>query len=83
MTNPVILQLRMNLAENQKDFNECEIKIKRLFWELQNLINPYYKGIDEIKAEEIEQSADELLRTKQKAKKLFDEINSIKSQLGE
>lgn len=83
MTNPIILQLRVNLVERQKEFFECETKIKRLFWELQNLINPFYKNISEIKAEEIEQSADELLQAKNEAKKLEDEINNIKAQLGE
>ena len=83
MTNPLILQLRIKLVECQKDFNEIEIKIKRLFLELANLINPFFKTIDSIKAEEIEQCADELLKTKIEAKKLEDEIKDIKTQLGE
>lgn len=83
MVNPVIMQLKIELSEAQKDFNECEIKIKRLFYELSSLLNPYYKTIEEIKAEEIEQSADELLKIKTEAKAIQAKINDIKTQLGE
>lgn len=83
MLNPVVMQLKMELSEAHKNFNECEIKIKRLFYELSSLLNPYYKTIEEIKAEEIEQCADELLKIKTEAKVLLNKINDIKTQLGE
>ena len=83
MINPVIMQFKIELSEAQKNFNECEIKIKRLFYELSSLINPYYKTFDEIKAEEIEQCADELLKIKNEAKYFQTKINDIKMQLGE
>lgn len=83
MINPVIMQLKIELSEATKQLFECEVKIKRLFIELQNLINPYYKNFSEIKAEELEQCADELLNTKIEAQKLQTTINDIKSQLGE
>lgn len=82
MVNPAIMQLRIELEQTKKDFQENELKLKRLFYELQNLINPFYKSIQEIKAEEIEQSADELLALKATLLKLEEKMNSIKSQLG-
>ena len=82
MINPAIMQLRIELEQTKKDFQENELKLKRLFYELQNLINPYYKTIQDIKAEEIEQSADELLALKATLLKLEEKMNSIKSQLG-
>ena len=83
MINPAIMQLRIELEQTKKEFQENELKLKRLFYELQNLINPFYKSIQEIKAEEIEQSADELLRLKAALLQLQTKINDIKAQLGE
>lgn len=83
MINPMIMQLKIELSETQKELFEVEVKIKRLFIELQNLVNPYFKSFDDIKAEEIEQCADELLKCKNKAKQMQRKISDIKSQLGE
>ncbi len=83
MINPAIMQLRIELEQTKKEFQENELKLKRLFYELQNLINPFYKSIQEIKAEEIEQSADELLTLKAALLQLQTKINDIKAQLGE
>lgn len=83
MINPLIMQLKIELSEAQKELFEVEVKIKRLFIELQNLVNPYFKSFDEIRAEEIEQCADELLKCKNEAKKMQNKVNDIKSQLGE
>lgn len=83
MINPMIMQLKIELSETQKELFEVEVKIKRLFIELQNLVNPYFKSFDDIKAEEIKQCADELLKCKNKAKQMQRKISDIKSQLGE
>ena len=83
MINPAIMQLRIELEQTKKEFQENELKLKRLFYELQNLINPFYKSIQEIKAEEIEQSADELLTLKAALLQLQTKIDDIKAQLGE
>lgn len=83
MINPAIMQLRIELEQTKKEFQENELKLKRLFYELQNLINPFYKSIQDIKAEEIEQSADELLALKATLLQQQTKINDIKAQLGE
>lgn len=83
MMNPQIMQLKIELSKTQHEFSENELKIKRLFWELQNLSNPYYKSVQEIKAEEIEQCADDMLTTKKELVKLDKRINDLKEQLGE
>ena len=82
MINPAIMQLRIELEQTKKEFQENELKLKRLFYELQNLINPFYKSIQEIKAEEIEQSADDLLTLKAALLQLQTKINDIIAQLG-
>ena len=81
--NPQIMQLKMELTKTQHEFSEKELKIKRLFWELQNLSNPFYKSVKDIKAEEIEQCADDMLTTKKELLKLDEQIKELKSQLGE
>lgn len=83
MMNPQIMQLRIELAKTEHEFSETELKIKRLFWELQNLANPYYKSIQDIKAEEIEQCADDMLTTQKELLRLDNQIKELKSQLGE
>lgn len=82
MINPVIMQLRIELEQTKKEFQENELKLKRIFYELSNLINPFYKSIQEIKAEEIEQSADELLALKANLLQQQAKIEDIKTQLG-
>lgn len=82
MINPAIMQLRIELEQTKKEFQENELKLKRLFYELSTLLNPYYKHIKDIKAEEIEQSADELLALKTILLKQEEKINDIKTQLG-
>lgn len=80
--NPQIMQLRIELSKTEHEFSEQEIKMKRLFWELQTLANPYYKSVEEIKAKEIEQCADDMLATKDELLKLQTKINDLKGQLG-
>lgn len=77
------MQLKMELSKHEHEFSENEIKIKRLFWELQTFANPYYTSIEDIKAEEILQCAKDMLGTKTKLLSLSKTVKSIKEQLGE
>lgn len=81
--NSFIMQLRTQLAKNEKEYKEYKIKALRCINELQNA-NPFFgDNIDLINAEQLEQSADELLLVKNKLKQLQKEMNDIKNQLGE
>ena len=65
MLNPQIMQAKIKLAETQKAYKENKIKLKRVICELQNNLNPYFgDDIESLKADEIEQAADELLSLK-------------------
>ena len=64
--NPVIMNLKMQLASEEKRFYELKIKAKRLFSEILDAANPYFSDeqIELIKSEEIKQAAIELCLTK-------------------
>lgn len=82
--NPMIMQLKMRLAQKQKDYNEYKLKASRLIFELQSNINPYFGDeLELLKAEEIEQIGDEMLIVKNKMIEFQKEIKDIKNQLGE
>ncbi len=82
--NPMIMQLKMQLAQKQKDYNEYKLKASRLIFELQSNINPYFGDeLELLKAEEIEQIGDEMLIVKNKMLEFQKEIKDIKNQLGE
>lgn len=81
--NPLIMQLKINLAATEKEFKEQKIKALRCINEL-NSANPFFgDDIDLINAEELEQSADELLIVKKRLKELQQKIHDIKKELGE
>lgn len=82
--NPMIMQLKIRLAEKQKDYNEYKLKASRLIFELQSNINPYFGDeLELLKAEEIEQIGDEMLIVKNKMIEFQKEIKNIKNQLGD
>ena len=83
MINPIIMQLQVEKATSVKERAELVIKIKRVYLELQQYANPYFKDGKDMKAEEIEQCGDELLKYKQQLIGLDEKISQIKSQLGE
>lgn len=77
------MQLKTELASAQTEYKELKIKAVRCIYELQQA-NPYFgDNIDLIHAEQLEQSADELLLVKNKLKEVQQKINDIKTQLGE
>lgn len=81
--NSFIFQLKTELASAQIEYKELKIKAVRCIYELQQA-NPYFgDDIDLIPAEQLEQSADELLQVKNKLKEVQQKINEIKAQLGE
>jgi len=82
MLNPSIMQLKMELSEKEHKYSLKELKMKRLFWELQTLANPYYDSVSAIKADEIEQCAKEMKCIKSELLNLSKDISEIKSQLG-
>ena len=77
------MQLKIELSKQEHEFSEQELKIKRLFWELQTFANPYYTSTEDIKAEEILQCAKDMVNTKTKMLSLSKTVKSIKEQLGE
>jgi hypothetical protein len=77
------MNLRIELSKNKKEFNENELKMKRLFWELQTLANPFYTSVSNIKSEEILQCAKDMQNTKTLLISLDKTINDLKDQLGE
>ncbi|MBR1754025.1 hypothetical protein IJ732_04235 [bacterium] len=81
--NPALMQLRIELSNAKKDFTEKELKMKRLFWELQTFANPYYKTVETIKAEEILQCAKDMLSTKKELITLQEKVKLLKTDLGE
>lgn len=83
MINPNIMNLRMELSDAKKKILEEELKVKRLFWELQTFANPYYKSFEEIKAEEILQCAKDMFQVKNNLLELKKRIKSLKNELGE
>ncbi|MBQ9688253.1 hypothetical protein IJV79_01305 [bacterium] len=83
MINPAIMQLKIEKSNITQELKQQELKIKRLFFELQTLANPYYTNISEIKACEIEQCAKEMVNTKEDLLNLEQRLGNIKEQLGE
>lgn len=81
--NNFILNLKMEQVKTRKAKQEIEIKIKRCFYELSSFCNPYYKSAKDIKAEEIKQIGDELLKLKTELSKIELKIDELKEQLGE
>lgn len=79
--NPIDANARLKLSVLKNDYKEAEIKLSRLFYELQCLINPYFSNIDEIKAEEIEQAGDDILGVVSHMRELKKTINKIESDL--
>lgn len=78
------MQLKIRLAQKQKDYNEYKLKASRLIFELQSNINPYFGDeLELLKAEEIEQIGDEMLIVKNKMIEIQKEIKNIKNQLGD
>ena len=82
MTNPMIAQLKITLAECKNEKKELELKIKRNFAEIQANINPYFTDSRQIKAAEIEQAADELLESKNKLAQVEQRIAELQEELG-
>ena len=81
--NEYLMRLKIEKQKKEKDLRELKIKIVRLLNELCRLINPYFSKIDEIRADEIEQSADELLKTCNLAKNAEKSLKNISGDLGE
>lgn len=83
MTNPIIMQMQINLQKSKKDYQEYSIKAQRLLNEIITIIaSPYFDTPDELRAEEIEQAGDELLTVKHKLIDLQKQINKYKRDLG-
>ncbi len=79
--NPIIMQMRMELATAKKDLSEKNIKIKRLIYEIQEKCNPYFTDYEMLQAEDIEQAADELLSAKTEAVELNTKIKKLEKEL--
>lgn len=77
------MQAKVKLAQTEKEYKENKIKLMRIFHELQNNVNPYFgDDIESIKADEIEQAADELLTLKGILLEQKALIQTIKQDLG-
>ncbi len=78
-----LMQLRTKESELSKKQREYKIKIVRIFHEISTFCNPYFDNIEEIKALEIEQAADELLVVTKEAIENEKKLKQIKKELGE
>lgn len=82
--NAAILRLKTELSKSRKEFKEYQIKASRLINELLEYANPYFGDeVSLIKAEEIEQTGDELVIVKIKLQELDLKIKRIMHELGE
>lgn len=82
MTNPIIMQMHIDLQKAKKDYKEYELKAMRLITELQSYASPYFTSPDELEAERIEQIGDELLVVKERLIEIKNRINTLKKELG-
>ncbi len=80
--NGTIMQLEMKKAEYKRKLEEYEIKLIRLMNELSSNSIPYFERIDDIKAVEIEQIGDELLKIQKEALDCKKRLESINRELG-
>lgn len=80
--NPAILQIKTELAKQEKEDKEINIKLARCIYEIQEYANPFYDEIELLHAEELEQAADELLELKQRKIKILSVIKRLKAELG-
>lgn len=84
MLNPQIMQAKVKLAETKKAYKENKLRIMRIIREIHNTLNPYFgDDIESIKAEEVEQAADELLVVKKELIEQRNLIAMIESDIGE
>ena len=83
--NPVIMNLKIQLASEEKRYFELKIKAKRLFSEILEMANPYFSDdqIDLIKAEEIKQAASELCVVKTDLSSCIQNIKKLKVDIGD
>lgn len=80
--NPLIMQLKIKLAEAQREQEEYSLKLSRLFFEMGMLLNPHFEDVKEVEGEKIKQAGDEILDTVIKMRELKRRIASIKEDLG-
>lgn len=82
--NAAILMLKTELSKSRKEFKEYQIKASRLINELLEYANPYFgDNVSLIKAEEIEQTGDELVIVKNKLQELNLKIKQLMNELGD
>jgi hypothetical protein len=80
--NPVVLQLKTELAQAKKEFKDSKSKIQRLLCEIQILSNPYVSDFELLKADEIAQAACELAAEKENVLELSKKIKQLENALG-
>ena len=81
--NPMLMQMRIELSNAKREYASNELKLKRLFFEMQTLANPYYTSIDSIKTEEMKQTATDMSNVKDVLLSLNSKIKDLTTQLGE
>ena len=80
--NNLILQLKTELAKAERAYTESKIRTTRLFHELQTTANPYFADdLDEIKAAELLQIANDIVTEKSKMVELQGKIKQLKKEL--
>jgi len=79
--NPIVANAKLKLAVLKNEEKEASIKLSRLFLEAQSLLCPYFDDIDEVKAEEIEQTGDDILAIVNHLKDLKVKIKQIERDL--
>ena len=81
MTNPLIIELRIREQGLKKQIQERKIKIARLINELSVYIATYYGDMEEIDAEKIKQTADELFSVTIELNELVSNLKKLQKEL--
>lgn len=80
--NPEILQLKGQLAEFKKKYNNLDIEASGLIIQLRTLLNPYAEDVTELNAEQIRFSAKRLADIIRQMQALKPKINQLQEALG-
>lgn len=80
---PQIMQIKIKLAESEKEFKEISLKVARLMNELQSYLNPWFgTDVESIEAEKIEQIGDEMIKHKNRLIELKNLVAELNKALG-
>lgn len=80
---PQIMQIKIRLAESEKEYKEISFKVTRLMHEMNTCYNPWFgEDVESIKAEEVKQIGADLVDCKTRLIELKALITELKRELG-